>query len=355
MAARGERFGIAGGGPADGSAAAASDCARPRRRVGIGLLVVIAVLAALTALRWVDADRPAALPAVQLAVPWLAVPVTAVALLAAALRCRQAAIAAAVLLAVHAALLAPWWIPDRSVGAGAAGAATPDGAPAALTVLAVNLQYGRGDAGTVVDAIGTRAVDVAIMIEVTGAARARLRAAGLERLLPHTTGRVREDAGGTLLYSRHPLAPLGVPAPPALDFEQVAARVRAPGGDVLVAGVHPVPPWPIDTVAWHDELGALAAWTRQVPDDTPLVVAGDLNGSLDHPAVRGLLRPGMVDAHEATGAGLPRTWPRGGHFLDVPAFAHLDHVLADGLHPAAAGTIAVAGSDHAAVWARLEH
>jgi endonuclease/exonuclease/phosphatase (EEP) superfamily protein YafD len=333
---------VAEGGHGDAPAGGAAQRATPPRWVGP---VVVSLLAALTALRWVDSAAPAVITTFQAVVPALAVPVAVTVAVAAVARRGRTAVAAAALLAFHVVLLAPWWIADRPSGA-------LDGPP--LTVMATNLQYGRGDAGTVIHAVTDHDVDVLVVIEATPASREALRAAGAERLLPHVVGAARKDAGGTLLYSRYPLSERDVPPLPSLTFGQVAVQVDAPGGEVLVLGAHPMPPWPIATARWHAETSALVDWVDQVPGDLPLVVAGDLNGSIDHPATRRFLAAGMVDAHEAAGAGLPRTWPYDRGLLDTPPLLHLDHVLARDLHPAAAGMVVVPGSDHAAVWARMQ-
>lgn len=319
----------------------ASTTADPRRGgVGAGAVVVMAAL--LTGLRWIDADRPAPLPALQAMVPWLGVPVVLVLAFATATRRWRTALAALALLCVHAALLVPWWIAEDPAGA-------LGGPP--LTVMAVNLQYGRGDAEAVVRAVRELDVDVVVLIEATAGARTAVRRAGLDRLLPHVVGRTRADAGGMIIHSRHPLGDSDAPPAPSLAFDALVMRVRAPGGDVLIMGAHPLAPRLGNTVRWHAEVGALAGWSARAPRDVPLVVAGDLNGSSDHPVIRRFGRSGMVDAHEVAGAGRPLTWPRERRVL--PPLLHLDHVLARDLHPVAAGAVDVPGSDHAAVWARL--
>ena len=312
------------------------------RRTGVTLAIATGVLALLTGLRWIDAARPGPLAALQSLTPWLVAPLVLVLALAAAARHWRVAMVATALLCVHGALLAPWWIADDP-------AITVNGPP--LTVMAANLQYGLGDAATVVGAVRDLDADVVVLIEATAGGQAALRRAGLDRLLPHVVGRTREDAGGMLIRSRHPFGDGGPPQVPALAFDTLAARVQAPGGDVLVLGAHPVPPWPLSTVRWHAEVAMLVGWSAQAPRDVPLVVAGDLNGTGDHPVIRRFARAGMADAHEVAGAGRPLTWSRDGGL--IPPLLHLDHVLARDLHPVAAGAVDVPGSDHAAVWARL--
>jgi endonuclease/exonuclease/phosphatase (EEP) superfamily protein YafD len=326
----------------DPAPAAAARPGGTSRRIGVTLAIAVGILAALTGLRWIDASRPEPLAALQSLIPWLVAPLVLVLACSVATRHWRVVIVATAVLCVHGALLAPWWIIDDPT--------VPVNGPP-LTVMAANLQYGLGDAGTVVGAVRDHDVDVVVLIEATAGGQAALRSAGLDRLLPHVVGRTREDAGGMLIRSRHPFGDGGAPRVPALAFDTLVARVHAPGGDVLVLGAHPVPPWPLSTVRWHAEVAMLAGWAAQAPDDVPLVVAGDLNGTSDHPVIRRFTRAGMVNAHEVAGAGRPLTWSRDGGL--IPPLLHLDHVLARDLHPVAAGTVDVAGSDHSAVWARL--
>jgi endonuclease/exonuclease/phosphatase (EEP) superfamily protein YafD len=121
------------------------------------------------------------------------------------------------------------------------------------------------------------------------------------------------------------------------------------GEPIAVRGVHPDHPASSATVhRWRATLHGLATWARSTSG--PLVVAGDLNASVDHPGMREVLATGLRDAHEVAGAGRPPTWPHGQPF---PPFVHLDHVLVRGLDVASADEVRISGSDHDAVVARL--
>ncbi len=119
---------------------------------------------------------------------------------------------------------------------------------------------------------------------------------------------------------------------------------------MLVRAAHPTPPVRFP-VLWHEELADLTAVgvRRGTTRDVPVVLAGDLNSSQDHPAFRRLTAV-LTDAHAALGRGWVRTWPQGGA---VPPFVQLDHVLVDGLPVVDAGTVRLPRTDHAAVWARF--
>jgi endonuclease/exonuclease/phosphatase (EEP) superfamily protein YafD len=302
---------------------------------------VATALWAWTGTRWLDVTFPAQIVAAQALVPLAAVPTAG--LLLASLPARRwiTALAMVALLGLHATLSGPWWIGQPPAADG------PE-----LTVLATNLQYGWGDTATVMAAVAEHEVDVLVLLEVTADARQALVEAGLERELPHHLGTPREGADGTMIYSRHPLDRGELPEVPELALQAVAGRVLAPGAPPLVVlAAHPVPPWPVDTAHWRADLDVLDDWLEELPDGTPLVVAGDLNGSTDHPAVRDLMGERLVDAHEAVGAGRPSTWPH--EAANLPPLVQLDHVLAAGPQPVAAGSQRVPGSDHDLVWARL--
>ena len=154
--------------------------------------------------------------------------------------------------------------------------------------------------------------------------------------------------GGTGLISRYPLGPSPVVLGPSV-FEQVTARVAVPV-PVDVVATHPAAPVFDGPVAsrWPAEIAALPT---RAPSDTPLVVAGDLNATLDHRPLRDLLARGPVDAAASVGAGLDFTWPTD---QPVPPFAAIDHVLLSGQVVARDVHVRrLAGTDHAALVVEL--
>jgi endonuclease/exonuclease/phosphatase (EEP) superfamily protein YafD len=77
------------------------------------------------------------------------------------------------------------------------------------------------------------------------------------------------------------------------------------------------------------------------------VLAGDFNATLDHAALRGVLRSGYADAAQQDGRGLTWTWRP--LRLRFPRLS-LDHVLVDPrIAVAAVDLVAVSGSDHRAL------
>lgn len=245
-----------------------------------------------------------------------------------------------------------------SVMAGAALAAAvlsrAGGPPAAapgdsdrLRVATVSLRLGLVPAEPVLELVRRHAVDVLAVAELTPTAELALRAAGIGDLLPYShvvparPGSVPSASGA--IWTRRPVRARGVlPG----GFEQPWVRLAADGGtDVEVAAIHTPPPAasPSAVRAWTRDLAALPG-----PEPGVLrVLAGDFNATLDHAALRAVLRRGYVDAARAAGRGLAWTW----HplRLPVPRLA-LDHVLVDPrVVVAAVDLVRVRGSDHRSV------
>jgi endonuclease/exonuclease/phosphatase family metal-dependent hydrolase len=199
--------------------------------------------------------------------------------------------------------------------------------------MSANLFRGAADPDAVVALARRHDVDVLSLQELTPEALARLDAAGLQELLP---GRAVGLGNGVL--ARAPVTLLEVAGP---------KRLTAQVGDGLrIEAVHPVPPHRASLVPiWTKQLRSLPAAR---PDAH--VMAGDLNATLDHRALRAVLDRGWTDAAGAVGAGLQPTWPVG---RPAPKVA-IDHVLAGpGVGVRGFSVHDVPGSDHRAVIAEL--
>ena len=196
----------------------------------------------------------------------------------------------------------------------------------------------------------TRA-DVLFVQELTDDAAARLERAGLDELLPHqVTQPMAHGTRGSGIYARFPLSD-GSPAGP-MSPARCTARLDLPSGQFVdLACIHtasPKPAWsPPAAARWRSQLSALPP-----PGDTPLILAGDFNATLDHAQFRRLLRLGYVDAASQAGNGLVATWgPRAHRRLTLLA---IDHILID-LRSAVLSTSVhrLDGSDHRALYAEL--
>ena len=250
---------------------------------------------------------------------------------------------AAVAAAAGAALAA-------AVGPRAVPCGQPPAAGPVLRVLTANLLVGRALAGAVAGLACRMHVDALFVQELTDDAEAGLDQAGLGDLLPYrVTQPVPHGARGSI-YARYPLhgGPLAAPVSAA----RCTARLDFPSGQfVQLACIHagpPKPPWsPGATARWRGQLSALPA-----SGDSPRILAGDFNATLDHAQFRRLLRRGYVDAASQAGNGLSFTWgPRPDRRLTLLA---IDHVLID-RRCAALTTSAhwLTGSDHRALYAEL--
>ena len=225
----------------------------------------------------------------------------------------------------------------------------PAGGPA-LRLLTANLREGRAAAAPLVELARRAGADVLLVQELTDEAVARLQRAGLGDLLPHCITQPAAAGAGGGIYARHPLSDGLAVAPAALA--QPAARLDLPSGQsVQLVCVHsraPKRPWPRGTVArWRGELSMLPP-----PGDTPVILAGDFNATLDHAQLRRLLRLGHQDAALQAGNALIPTWrpePRG-----CPALLAIDHILIDPRCAVRATSVhQLPGSDHRALYARL--
>jgi endonuclease/exonuclease/phosphatase (EEP) superfamily protein YafD len=225
-------------------------------------------------------------------------------------------------------------------------AAGPGGAP--LRVLTVNARIGQLPAGALVDLVRRERPDVLSLQELTPGLDRRLRAAGLQALLPSAVTVPRPGAGGMGLYARAPLTELRAPA--THNPAPAARLARAGGPPVEVYAVHPSAPLDRVRVArWVEDLAALPPAT---PNGPVRVLAGDFNATLDHAALRRVLATGYEDAADEAGAGLRTTW-RSFAMRLLPGVA-IDHVIADArCGVRAVKVLPLPGSDHRAVLAEL--
>ncbi|WP_243791237.1 endonuclease/exonuclease/phosphatase family protein [Saccharopolyspora gloriosae] len=234
---------------------------------------------------------------------------------------------------VLAILVLPRAIPDSP---------TPvQGSP--LRVLSVNLFFGRAEPEHVVDLVRDGRIDVLSLQELTPEAVAELDRAGLAELLPHRVLHSGPQADGTGIASRYPLREL--PLVPPTSLAQPSALIDLPGRrDVEFVAVHPIYPVGADTAGdWLRELTALPRPPGE--RETPRILAGDFNATLDHSPLRALLGSGYADAAEVTGAGLTPTWGAGW----MPR-ATIDHLLtSEGLVTQEYSVLDVPGTDHRAI------
>lgn len=191
-----------------------------------------------------------------------------------------------------------------------------------MRVMTINMLFGRADVATIMKLVREFQPDVLSTQELTPGAVADLDAAGLKELMPHRVLQDEWSAGGSGLYSKHPLEPLWDVMPP-VGHQMPAALISLPGGrPIEFIDAHPFPPLGPQVTSWNE---ALADFPSASPDRIR-IIAGDFNASLDHAALRGLLARGYKDAADTVGAGLIPTWPANKR---VPPIITIDHVLVD--------------------------
>lgn len=231
---------------------------------------------------------------------------------------------------LHAALLAPSYVGEHSDG------------PVDLTLLTANMRKGGGDADGLVRLVRDDGVQVLVLSEVTPRLEAALGRAGLPELLPHTAGAAGTGSSGTVVWSAFPLAE---ESELPLEHRSLQVRVQAPEPFWLVA-VHAAQPIKNAGNDWGADWSVL---DRLVPRlEGPVVLAGDLNTTLDHAPLRRLLADGFADAARASNAGWQPTYPNGFGLIAI------DHVLTrDGYDAVSTARRSLSGTDHWALLARL--
>lgn len=235
-------------------------------------------------------------------------------------------------------------------GSGLVGRVVPDAAGAGLelTVLTVNVYDGNAAPAQVAALVADARPALVSLPEAGAAFRAKL-APLVEPLgyrLYGTTGPGERDIGGVSALSRADLGELDAVVDDATPFRSL---VLSGGnlGDLRFVAVHIVSPVPSGVPQWRADLAHLATWCA-APGTT--VLAGDLNASLDHSALRAGTT-GCADAAAQAGAGLIGTWPS---TLPPWAGAQIDHVLSTGGIVAESVTVHyIARTDHRALLARL--
>ena len=272
------------------------------------------------------------------AAPWfgeLLVPFTPHAALAAllvlggalVLRARALAVAAALVSAVGLALVAPLWTTPEPEGLD-----TP-----ALRLVHLNVHVDNTQLDDVADRIERSGADVAVVIELSRAAEARLA-----RLPPPwrpLLTRPSSDSFGLGVYARHAATSTRVRM---LTEVFPAAEVVLPWGEtsLVLYAVHTMPPIDEESTRLNQrQLAELGRWLADEP--RPRLVVGDLNATPWSAGLRPLSDAGYRSVH--LGAGYRATWPR----ALGPLGLVIDHVLrAEGLSARGLTTVELADSDH---------
>lgn len=315
---------------------AAADLPSPPRQVVAGLLTVAAAVITLPDLVGLDRYSPfAQLVAFR---PWLLL--GAAAALAIAMWFRRMRLFGVGMLAVL--LVGGGLVLPRAL----AGPLPTGGKP--LMVLAFNALDGHADAAVLAELIRTERPDIVALVEAGERFRARL-APLVEPLGYRITVADHGDGevAGAIVLAAGRLGDVRT----RTGTETTLPHIEVTGGELgelRFVAFHSMAPVPRSVPVWRSELAQLQRWCS---GPTPAVVAGDLNATLDHSALREGMA-GCSDAAEQRGAGLIPTWALGDRSR---AFGpQIDHVIATGAITAETFDVRdIPGSDHRAVLTRL--
>jgi endonuclease/exonuclease/phosphatase (EEP) superfamily protein YafD len=210
------------------------------------------------------------------------------------------------LLLAPAALL-PLWSASPALPRVGSDAAPP------LIVIAANVHVGNRDPAPLVAWLRARPADAVVLTELTPAYAAALVDA-LGDDYPHRALHPADSAFGIGLIARQPLSSVAVRRS-ADGIPRLEAWIAHRGASVRIVALHPMPPL---SPYWHRERDALLHEVGAGRDETPSIVAGDLNATPWSSAFAVAAQHGL---HRA--GGLAPTWPR--RHVGIP----IDHVLAD--------------------------
>lgn len=215
-----------------------------------------------------------------------------------------------------------------------------------LTVYSANIRRTNTTPDLAFAAAMERDADVVVFVEYASSFEPALRASGLLERYRTVVRDESHDQG--LLLTRLPVNGTGVVSD--AGFEMPTANVVVGSTQVLVAGVHALAPSQLAYMQrWRDQVPAVA---RAVDGHVNSIAIGDFNSSIWNPPLRELLDWGFVDAHDATGNGLARTWGPSptGSSVSTPILG-IDHAVSRGpdLAPLAVAEGFVPGSDHRSI------
>jgi endonuclease/exonuclease/phosphatase (EEP) superfamily protein YafD len=213
-----------------------------------------------------------------------------------------------------------------------------------LTVVAFNTFEGEADVAEVAELITAERPDLVALAEAGGRYADKL-APLIEplgyRLFSSVPAERRDVLGVTAVVS----AGLGDVAVRNGDTAYPFVEVTGGGlGKLRFVAYHAVAPVPILVPQWHADLASIAQWCA---GPTPAIVAGDLNSTLDHSALRAGAS-GCGDAGEQRGRGLVPTWgPSPRTRIFGPQIDHL--LMTSGIAAESFEVRDIPGSDHRAI------
>lgn len=227
------------------------------------------------------------------------------------------------------------------------GRAAEQGIP--IRVLTANLREGAADPAALT-ALARERADLLIAQELTPELAGQLN--GLEAEFPYRALEPAPVASGVGIWSRYPIVQSS--RNPGYELGMVSASVRVPGvtNDVVVLAAHLVGPWPQAIDDWRRELAKLPETLCATADAArgAVIVAGDLNATIDMQPFRRLLQNGFANAAEQSAAGFVRTFPAD---ESVPPLIGIDHILTYKSSASDMHTVRIPGTDHLGLTATI--
>ena len=215
----------------------------------------------------------------------------------------------------------------------------------AVRVVTANLGFGRADSSGVAE-LARSSADVLVIQELTPEAVAGLSSAGVDGTFPHRILNPEAKASGIGIWSRYPIVDSSQVE--GYQMPMLRARIQVPGvrfAPTLLA-VHLAAPWVQPLHIFREDMARFPATLRDVAryaGSGAVIVAGDLNSTMDMQPFRKFLDEGYRDAGEQVGAGLTRTYPS--KPWRKPMIG-IDHVLVYNCAASSVRTVALPGSDH---------
>ena len=151
--------------------------------------------------------------------------------------------------------------------------AAPGSTP--LVVMTLNMHFGGADPAGVVGEVRRHHVDVLATEEMTPQAVDALRAAGISDVLPYQDLKPGGGAAGNGVWSRYRLTHVHTP----FDFGHPpdSTTLDYHGRAIFMSAVHPVSPYPSNSVEWSEEMGrwrrgcaTSTGWPSSPATSTPL-------------------------------------------------------------------------------------
>jgi len=215
----------------------------------------------------------------------------------------------------------------------------------AVRVVTANLGFGRADSSGVAE-LARSSADVLVIQELTPEAVAGLSSAGVDGTFPHRILNPEAKASGIGIWSRYPIVDSSQVE--GYQMPMLRARIQVPGvrfAPTLLA-VHLAAPWVQPLHIFREDMTRFPATLRDVAryaGSGAVIVAGDLNSTMDMQPFRKFFDEGYRDAGEQVGAGLTRTYPS--KPWRKPMIG-IDHVLVYNCAASSVRTVALPGSDH---------